>query len=211
MQERFDGTGKVPADVDADEAVAARVAQPLKTPVALDESFEARLAAAIRATASPVERSDTRARGWWTRPRTMQLSPLAGLALAASIAGIAIIGTLIARTPDLLRLTNAAGTMAQAPSVVHVVRFVFVDSAAHDVALVGDFNAWNPSRDDLQPTGSHGAWTISIPLAPGRHEYAFVVDGKRWVADPYATAVHDDFDTPSSVIQLNADASSHAA
>jgi len=33
-------------------------------------------------------------------------------------------------------------------------------------------------------------------------EYAFIVDGTRWIADPLATKSSDDFDTESSVIQV---------
>jgi hypothetical protein len=37
-------------------------------------------------------------------------------------------------------------------------------------------------------------------MPPGRHEYAFIVDGKRWTADPFAPPRSDEFDTSSSVI-----------
>ncbi len=42
-----------------------------------------------------------------------------------------------------------------------------------------------------------------MPLAPGRYQYAFVVDGRRFVADPAAPrAVDDDFGQPSSVVTV---------
>jgi len=32
-----------------------------------------------------------------------------------------------------------------------------------------------------------------VPLEPGVHDYAFVLDGERWVVDPDAPQVDDDF------------------
>jgi 1,4-alpha-glucan branching enzyme len=48
-----------------------------------------------------------------------------------------------------------------------------------------------------------GVWTITIPLAPGRYHYTFVVDGTTWVADPMAPrTLEDDFGRPNSVITV---------
>jgi hypothetical protein len=41
-----------------------------------------------------------------------------------------------------------------------------------------------------------------VALTPGRHEYAFIVNGSRWVADPLAVKSSDDFGTESSVIRV---------
>jgi hypothetical protein len=41
-------------------------------------------------------------------------------------------------------------------------------------------------------------------LTPGRHEYAFIINGSRWVADPLAVKSSDDFGTVSSVIRIGA-------
>jgi 1,4-alpha-glucan branching enzyme len=38
-----------------------------------------------------------------------------------------------------------------------------------------------------------GVWTILVPLPPGVHDYSFIVDGERWVPDPYAPQVDDGF------------------
>jgi 1,4-alpha-glucan branching enzyme len=45
-----------------------------------------------------------------------------------------------------------------------------------------------------------GVWSVDVALPPGRHEYAFVMDGKRWSPDPAADRVSDDFGTESSVV-----------
>jgi hypothetical protein len=39
-------------------------------------------------------------------------------------------------------------------------------------------------------------------LPAGQHQYAFVVDGARWVADPGAPAVDDGFGRRNSVLSL---------
>jgi 1,4-alpha-glucan branching enzyme len=58
----------------------------------------------------------------------------------------------------------------------------------------------------LERARAGGLWTVTIPLTPGRHRYAFIVDGRRWVPDPGAPrAAGDDFDTPSSVVTVGGD------
>lgn len=166
---------------EKDAEFIAGVAGPLRAPESVDASFEQRLMSAVYA--------EVRARG--RRRRTLSLSPLAALAVAAGIVGIFAAGGATA----LLTHRSVADT-------VHVVRFIFVDSVAHSVALVGDFNGWAKSSTQLAPTGNRGVWSVSIPLTAGRHEYAFIVDGKRWVADPFATTRHDDFGTESSIVTL---------
>jgi 1,4-alpha-glucan branching enzyme len=64
---------------------------------------------------------------------------------------------------------------------------------------VGDFNGWSVGATPLVRRGE--AWTVELPLAPGRHVYSFVVDGSEWVADATAPRVpEDDFGRPSSVV-----------
>lgn len=70
---------------------------------------------------------------------------------------------------------------------------------ANSVALVGDFNDWDISAAPLTHDGS--AWSVTLPLLPGRHVYAFVVNGERWIVDPRAAKAPDaDFGRPGSVI-----------
>ena len=124
-------------------------------------------------------------------------SPLTGLALAAGIAALAATSTL-----------TVARRGAQAPSVavrtdtVQLVRFVFADSSARSVSLVGDFNGWARERTPLHATARAGVWSVSVPLTAGRHEYAFIVNGERWVADPLSPGNRDEFGTESSVLML---------
>lgn len=64
------------------------------------------------------------------------------------------------------------------------VHFEFHDVAAQSVCLAGTFNDWHPSATPMVPMG-YGRWAKEVLLAPGVHEYLFVVDG-RWLADPGA-------------------------
>jgi hypothetical protein len=70
--------------------------------------------------------------------------------------------------------------------VVHPNEVLFVMPApnAQSVTLVGNFNGWEATP--LTDANEDGIWTVSLPLAPGRYEYAFVVDGRWWGHDPLA-------------------------
>ena len=61
------------------------------------------------------------------------------------------------------------------------------------------------ARTPLTRQAAGGLWTVDIPLAPGRYTYAFVVDGRRFMADPAAprsVGGGDDFGTPTSVVTV---------
>ena len=68
------------------------------------------------------------------------------------------------------------------------------------VALAASFTDWTP-RYQLQEI-SQGVWSVLVPLAPGVHEYSFVVDGERWVADPLAPSVDDGFGGVNSQLAI---------
>jgi len=52
---------------------------------------------------------------------------------------------------------------------------------AKNVYLAGDFNNWSPDGFEMTKVGDE--WVINQHLAPGKHVYKFVVDGK-WIVDP---------------------------
>ena len=80
------------------------------------------------------------------------------------------------------------------------VQFLFA-GRARTVALVGDFNGWDADSMPLTRVPGTDNWITSVPIVPGRHVYAFVVDGTRWEIDPDApVAPDDDFGKPGSVI-----------
>jgi hypothetical protein len=80
------------------------------------------------------------------------------------------------------------------------VHFALVAPGASRVSLVGDFNQWDASATPMRPLGDGRLWLVEVPLPPGRHVYAFVVDGDV-TPDPAAPrAGEEDFGVPSSVV-----------
>jgi hypothetical protein len=77
------------------------------------------------------------------------------------------------------------------PAVLVFVQFRLDAPDASEVALAGSFTGWEP-RHPLH-RGSDGSWSVLVPLAPGIHDYGFVVDGTRWVVDPSAPRTQDGF------------------
>lgn len=170
------------------EEFAARVAAPLKAQVSVTAGFDARVMRAVEEAARP----------WWRRRHAFTLSPLGGLALAAGFGGVmALAGVGASRA-----LSAPPAVVAQAPDTVHVVRFVLTDAEAREVALVGDFNGWSREATPLVPSEVEGRWVVEVVLPAGRHEYAFLVDGTRWVTDPSATTQRDEFGQESSVVRI---------
>jgi hypothetical protein len=193
-------------DAEFAEGIAAR----LRAPEHVQPSFEKRLMEKVRVEASALyPQAGNPSRPWWRTEREFRIAPLTGLALAAGIAGIiAVSGIAIgSRISRVAPATASAGATA-VRDTVQVVRFVFVDAGAKQVELVGDFNEWAKGATQLSHSGAPGVWTVSVPLSPGRHEYAFIINGSRWVADPFAPKSSDDFGTESSVIRVGTPANS---
>jgi hypothetical protein len=188
-----------------DVAFAKRIAASLRAPEHVHPSFEKRLMDKVRVEGArlyPVLGSSEAS--WWRRERVVRLSPVVGMAVAAGIAGIIAVSSFAIGS----RIGSPAKSVAQnvqpaaIPDTVQLMRFVFVDARASTVELVGDFNAWTKGSTTLKLSGAPGVWAVSVPLTPGRHEYAFIVNGTRWVADPLAVKTSDDFGTESSVIRV---------
>lgn len=181
-----------------DREFARRIAEPLREPEAVEPAFEARLLAKIRASTDRAEAPWTRTRrprslGWLVAPRRFAMSPLAGLALAAGFAALVAVST--------LALNGEQRTSAPADS--HLVHFAVAAPTASAVTLVGDFNAWDATRTPMTKGVIEGLWTVTLPLDTGSYQYAFVVDGTTWLADPAApVALEDEFGTPSSILTI---------
>jgi hypothetical protein len=185
-----------------DEEFLEQIAGPLREPVEMSAGFEARVMAAAR------KREGAGVLAWIVRPRVLRLSPLAGLAAAAGIA-LAVL-TLDRAGSERGAATRVAATSPAAPAApadavdtIKLVQFMLVAPDARTVSVVGDFNDWDPGATPLREAADAGVWTITVPLAAGRHQYVFMVDGNRWTPDPAApTAVEDDFGMPNSVITV---------
>jgi hypothetical protein len=79
----------------------------------------------------------------------------------------------------------ARGSDGRGDATPQPVQFMLIAPSATRVALVGEFNDWDPAATPMV-RASGGAWHVALPLARGRHVYAFVVDGTSWVTDPQA-------------------------
>ena len=153
-----------------------------------------------------------------TRRRGIVLSPLMGVAAAllfAALGGGVTYAALSARGDDAAALTAVpprdAGTMVAsnvaATTGRATVRFTLAAPEAAHVALVGSFNEWNPVATPLVRDPATGTWIVSLRLPPGRHVYAFVVDGDV-KADPAAPRAADaDFGSSNSVVLVAGSAS----
>ena len=83
------------------------------------------------------------------------------------------------------------------------VTFVLHEPGAKQVALSGEFNGWSPDATPMKRRDD-GNWETAVDLAPGRHEYKFVVDGI-WKHDPLARVnVWNQNGTLNSVAQVRA-------
>lgn len=161
---------------------------------------------------------------WIWAPRTVRIRPawaLAGLAAVALALGTLPLGsdgpsvsdapvaaidagaTPAASSPGSTVVTASSDADADAyagnePTVY--VRFELDAEGASSVRLAGNFTGWEPEYDlaEIRP----GEWSALVPLAPGVHDYAFVVDGERWMADPDAIQVDDGFGGVNSRIAL---------
>jgi predicted carbohydrate-binding protein with CBM48 len=199
---------------DMRDELLERVVDELQTLPPVDEAAVGRI---VRAAAAdprvvgsgrvPSGRVAAGLQSWW-RSR-VPLAAAAGFALAAGVAGYALRGGLATPTaatapalaPESLTLASALpATRYPVPATVPT-QFVLDAPRASRVALVGDFNAWNAAATPLARVSSSGIWTVTVPIAPGRHTYAFMVNGTAWTLDPRAPAAQDpDFGTPSSVV-----------
>lgn len=98
-----------------------------------------------------------------------------------------------------LEVTSVAGDAgAEAPLTT---QFVLDAPAAARVSLVGGFNSWDAESTPLVRDPATGLWTVTLPLAPGRHVYAFMVDDSVLTLDPRAPSARDpELGTSASVI-----------
>lgn len=123
---------------------------------------------------------------WTPRVVAIPLRPAYGLIAAAIVAAIVM-------SPPL-------ASPVASPEQQIFVQFRLEAMNASTVRLAGSFTNWQP-RYELHET-SPGSWTVTLPLSTGIHDYVFIVDGQRWVADPYAPHVDDGFGGTNSRIAL---------
>jgi hypothetical protein len=157
----------------------------------------------------------SRVDGTLRRRFVVSLPAAIGYALAATLAGFLIRGALPRKAGDTaiamapvgetagvaipIRPVSASRRALQEAPVK--VQFVLDARAATSVSVVGDFNAWDGSAAPLSRDSVSGVWSALVDVTPGRHVYAFVVDGGKWTLDPRAPRTRDsDYGTEQSVM-----------
>ena len=222
---------------EIDNALDERIASALRGGVASSPEARERVMRAVRASAAPVrgigEDYDATSTEVRIASRSFWRSPAFGLLAAASIAGvIALVRSVgvegpipevpgqprvaarreTARAPEAVVAPAAAA--AGSPTIGHAgmrvsrVQFVFVAPQARRVSVVGDFNDWDIAATPLTSAG--GVWSGQLDVPFGRHDYAFVVDGERWMRDPNAPqAPADEFGSGYSVLVVDENSGAH--
>jgi hypothetical protein len=183
---------------DDTEGGLRRIVAALKEPPArgLPEDF------ADRVVATALRRAERSAwAGMWRRafdllftPRPVLLRPVwqvaYGVLLCALGAGATLWGV------------RGLPPSAHAGQTV-LVRFALKAPGAKQVALAGDFNAWDANGIRLQDPEGDEVWRVVLPLKPGVYQYMFVVDGKTWMPDPLGDdTVEDGFGQRNSLVKV---------
>ncbi len=189
-----------------------------------DELIE-RVAAALRRRQSHARPAisrilttvEGRPRRWW-RAVTWPSAPFS-LAVTVSLAAAALLLGFVsrdaaerperdrqlaalpaARPLSLVPVARVAGEPMRIP-----VQFTLRDVRASQVVLVGDFNYWSTDATPLERGAVDGTWSVTLPVTPGRHVYAFLIDGTTWMTDPRAQTARDlDFGRENSVLIVQA-------
>ena len=147
----------------------------------------------------------------------LAVSALAAAALV--VAGAAILrnpavvgpGSASASRPDSNPGSSSSGPMISTPvswvartSRAALVRFGIDAPHARSVSVVGDFNGWRSAASPLHRSRSGERWEVEMPVGPGRHLYAFLVDGALTIDPAAPRSVDHDFGVPSSVLLVTA-------
>ena len=111
----------------------------------------------------------------------------------------------VASSPVAAPLLHVDNSPDVRMSVAVPVSIVFEARNAKSVTIVGDFNNWDETTSPMRRFGTDGPWTVTVRATPGRHVYAFLVDGTTLVADPRASRARDlDYGGDASVLMVTA-------
>ena len=130
-----------------------------------------------------------------TTPMTVSFSPL-----TATLAAVCLIlsGSLLFN----MRIHNQPTAISTGlPTNSVPVMFRLQASDAQSVAVMGSFNHWDPKGYEMIQDSVTGDWTIRLELAPGKHDYVFLVNGETITPDPHADiSKPDDYGHQNSVV-----------
>jgi hypothetical protein len=179
---------------------------------AMERVIAAAAVARVTPADQPVLDELSAVRGW---PRAWRIAATLAMVSAAAVVGFMVRGAAPGSTVDAAHQSAAVATAAPttARAVVQPVtdvpgaakpvlqQFVFHSARAKRVSVVGDFNQWNPSSAPMVPSAEGTLWSVLVPILPGRHVYAYMVDDSILTLDPTAATARDpDFGTKASVV-----------
>ena len=206
---------------DHDELIG-RAARALKTLPAPNALATSRIVAAVRARRAHAPSRLAHALEWMREP-TLSFASAGFLAAATLLIGFVARGAIGAANVLPPEAATAQGTVSAPPaalaapglqavpasasrtdvSAVPVLIAFFEARDARQVSIVGDFNNWDGSASPMKRDGASGAWSATVLAKPGRHIYAFLVDGTTLVADPRAPRARDlDFGGDASALMV---------
>jgi hypothetical protein len=200
--------------IDERDELIERVARALKPLPPSNAQAAARIVTAVRARRAQVPSRLTLALEWMRQP-TFSVASTGFLAAAALAIGFVANRALSSLNDAAPLSASSPASSAPAQSVPAIsaangneiraipVPITFDAAGARSVSIVGDFNNWDGAAAPLTRFGSNGPWTTTVKVTPGRHLYAFMVDGKL-VADPRAPSTRDlDYGGTASVLMVN--------
>ncbi len=216
---RFPAPDDAPEDaatVAANAALAARVAAmyaatPVADAGAADCCARAILTEQMHATALGVGDS-VRPRWWWGAAAALVVTAAlanwqsrrssSGTSASPSVAQAApALSAPMETMPESLPMTGMPFGRVTPVAGGDAIRFdLRLPSSAKAVAIVGDFNGWDAGATPMRPRNGQNSWSAQVELKPGRHVYAFVIDGTRWLVDPLAPQVSDAGFGPSNAV-----------
>jgi len=137
---------------------------------------------------------------WALRPRTVTFQPLKLIPTAM----VLVLGLAIAF--QFAPWRQEAGFTDPRQGNLIPVTFTLSYPKAKSVSLIGSFNQWNPAGHKMHQVGDQNTWVLELRLPEGRHEYAFLVDGKVVVPDQSSPFYQSDgFGNRNSVLLVSRD------
>jgi hypothetical protein len=147
--------------------------------------------------------------GWWKkfwRPLQIPISitPLKVASVGASATALMLVALVfLARAPDKGKVSSIVQGIDTGTAGV---MFSLDMPSASTVQVIGSFNRWRPEGFQMQWDERRELWVLSVQLERGRHEYAFLVDGRVIVSDPKALMNQDDgFGNKNSILIIEGD------
>ncbi len=147
---------------------------------------------AVRAKRDPLW---LRAYRWARSARSVTFTPM------RLVSAMALSALLVFSAFFVHERANRHITLAESQKFIPVV-FALDMPDARSVQVIGSFNNWVPQPCELRKDNGAAKWILTVPLQPGRYEYAFLVD-KKHMPHPHAELYQDDgFGNKNTVLAL---------